>query len=1227
MFKRSSSLKKLTIFALALVAGLYNYGQCSMLPASTICGDINPGITVITPSPACFMSTVLMHLTSDIPVDSICITFGDGRDTIIYNPDTAFDITHNYNFPPPDDCPGGDPYPGIQCIIQANFYLNCAGNGFSFNFKSTSLSFRFKPRVKFPYHDVVVCSGACITLPLDTSCTNTYWQTDSTSYTWTYGDTAQPYTVLHTPFSYYLSPTHCYNAPGTYEMILSAANGCGTEADSLKLTVQRIDTVVIPQIAHLCTGNPVNVHIIAQNGTLINTFISPGPPDDTVLNYTTANPELIFHTPGVYTVFFSSGACFVDTTITVESGSVMVHHTIPDTCFTGTNQLILSDYYSAPSMLQINHFTMSDSTGIIFQSVDSGVPAAPINLPHAGRYIVTDTSFSSCDTLVLAADTFNLLLPMVFNLPPDTIVCLQTVYVLPAFQYVSITLNGALVTNDTVYIDSVQQYNFVYTPLCGNSAHFIITGKGMPAQGLDSSFCASPGTITLTGTPAGGIFSGRFITNGSFDGNGAGTGVHPYTYAYTDVANGCIFVDTSYISIYPAMVYSFALTDTVCAGSPAVFVNEDSAQTNQLNFGDGTGIFTGDSVMHIYNTAGQHQVSINITDTLGCSVTVADSVQVLPLPVANFSVPQAVCDSTTIVPQLTGPAVQQNSYLWTYGGDSSIAPPSILIRDTLYNIIDYIVNLTVASPQCGSIVSTDTINALPQTNAFFGLIYEANCSPMHVQFANNSRGDSLSYNWFLNGTLLTTDSVPPAMWLTADSVDSTYRFKLVICSPSCGCSSFTDSVTVHPVNFAVCFLPDSFTVCQGERITFKDCGRNYCTLIYNFGDGQDTLAQSGETVGHTYTQPGTYTVWLTMSCNCQTDSASQQVVIKPSPLVTPVITNSHCTGQLADFNAEVTSGNPVFFKWNFGDSTYSNLQDPAHIYTSPGIYNGWLYAVGNNFCSSDTQFFSLPVTLSPGSTFYADTTVCQNTLLQIKVDTAFANATYIWHVVLGSDSQLITSTTGAFYFNTADTGNYSVWLNAVNNADPACNTSSRGMQAVRVAPSPVAHFTVNPVESVVSAPFNFFNQSSNALSYWWAFGDGDSAYDVSPVHVYRAPGPYNITLVAYNNLCRDTATGNVLVNPVLNIFIPNTIIANGTGYNNYFQVFGDLEAVENFVVKIFDRIGEEVFSSNDIQFKWDGTFKGKPIGPAVFTYEMKLNVVGEENKPPRVYKGSVTVLR
>jgi hypothetical protein len=44
-------------------------------------------------------------------------------------------------------------------------------------------------------------------------------------------------------------------------------------------------------------------------------------------------------------------------------------------------------------------------------------------------------------------------------------------------------------------------------------------------------------------------------------------------------------------------------------------------------------------------------------------------------------------------------------------------------------------------------------------------------------------------------------------------------------------------------------------------------------------------------------------------------------------------------------------------------------------------------------------------------------------------------------------------------------------------------------------------------------------------------------------------------------------------------------------------------------ISVFDGWGERVFESNDIDFKWDGTFKGSLLAPGVFAYTLKITFV------------------
>lgn len=57
--------------------------------------------------------------------------------------------------------------------------------------------------------------------------------------------------------------------------------------------------------------------------------------------------------------------------------------------------------------------------------------------------------------------------------------------------------------------------------------------------GLNTSYCLTDGVINLTGSPAGGTFSGNGVTGNTFNTTAAGTGIHTITYSYTDNTTGC----------------------------------------------------------------------------------------------------------------------------------------------------------------------------------------------------------------------------------------------------------------------------------------------------------------------------------------------------------------------------------------------------------------------------------------------------------------------------------------------------------------------------------------------------------------------------------------------------------------------------------------------------------------------------------------------------------------
>ena len=107
--------------------------------------------------------------------------------------------------------------------------------------------------------------------------------------------------------------------------------------------------------------------------------------------------------------------------------------------------------------------------------------------------------------------------------------------------------------------------------------------------------------------------------------------------------------------------------------------------------------------------------------------------------------------------------------------------------------------------------------------------------------------------------------------------------------------------------------------------------------------------------------------------------------------------------------------------------------------------------------------------------------------------------------------------------------------------------------------------------------------------------------------------------------CIANATVRVNVIPKYVVFVPNAFTPNGDGANDFFEVFGNKEAWKQFEVNVFDRWGERVYQSNDMNFKWDGVYNGKMLNPAVYVYLVK--VVYLNNYSEKLFKGSVTLIR
>lgn len=159
----------------------------------------------------------------------------------------------------------------------------------------------------------------------------------------------------------------------------------------------------------------------------------------------------------------------------------------------------------------------------------------------------------------------------------------------------------------------------------------------------------------------------------------------------------------------------------------------------------------------------------------------------------------------------------------------------------------------------------------------------------------------------------------------------------VVGGPQAGISSFTAEPTYGYAPLTVYFTATT----PGEVITYT----------WDFGDGEGA---SVATPVHTYTQPGCYTVTLTVSGPEWSDTRTKPGYILVNP-VQADFTASPTVG-LAPLTVAFTNtsaGNYTNSLWDFGDSFTSTQQHPTHTYETTEVYTVALTVRGLG--SSDTQ--------------------------------------------------------------------------------------------------------------------------------------------------------------------------------------------------------------------------------------------------------------------------------
>ncbi len=512
-------------------------------------------------------------------------------------------------------------------------------------------------------------------------------------------------------------------------------------------------------------------------------------------------------------------------------------------------------------------------------------------------------------------------------------------------------------TSLATVVNYIRVQNRVPTPIPTSTPNIV---RPIAAFTQDRAVGQAPLVVRFTNQSSGPItsYSWSFGDGGSSpDANPVYTFRNPGVYNVTLVVNGPGGSSnvSRQINVQGATAPVAGFTQDKTTGpSPLTvrFTNQSTGNITAYNwiFGDGSAS-TEQNPSHQFVAVGTYNVILTVTGPGGSSsvtrkITVEDPV--VPAPDAAFTTDVASGNAPLTVQFANQSQGQINSYVWDFGDNSSATDTNI--AHTFTNPGTYTVTLTAIGPGGQDAAqAVITVNQPPNApTAAFSQDTQSGDVPLNVSFTNQSQGQIDSYSWNFGDGGTSTEQNPSHSYTAA----GTYTVTLTVTGPG-GTSTAETSITatepVAPPTAAFTQDVNSGTAPLTVQFTNQSTGEGL-NYSWDFGDGSASSAENSPV--HIFTNPGTYTVNLTVSNSSGQSSSASQITVEAVPIAQPVASfTANPTAGTAPltvaFDAAASSGDITSYAWNFGDSLGTSTEpNPSYTFTTPGTFTVSLVVSG-----------------------------------------------------------------------------------------------------------------------------------------------------------------------------------------------------------------------------------------------------------------------------------------
>ena len=800
---------------------------------------------------------------------------------------------------------------------------------------------------------------------------------------------------------------------------------------------------------------------------------------------------------------------------------------------------------------------------------------------NAGVYTISITDGHGCSVTNVANVNDNL--APVVTIPTSTdVTCFGA-----ANGNAQSSITGGILPYSIAWTPGVQNTAFVNN-LSGGIYSIVVT---------DSVGCIGTNSVTINEPAA--VVSGIVASTNvscalSCDGSAtvaAGGGTSPYTYLWNDAATQATTTATGLC----AQQYNVTVTDSNgCTSSSIATIGQPTpldiqlvSSTNVSCFGGNTGQITtsvsGGTPGYTYfwtpNVGSSAQVTnliagsyvLLVTDANGCTKTIMVDIQ----QPNEILITTNIVSSTCSLPNgaasvIVSGGISPYTYFWSPSGTTS--PVISLLAAGTYSVS------VTDDHGCIADTSVDVQNIVGPTISNMTFTEPlCNGTPLGTATVVATGGQPL-YTYLWSGIGAQTTQTATALPV------GTYQ---VTVSDANHCPVIGIVTITEPAPLVVVPSPRD-TICIGELAQIYGAGYGG-TPAYTY-----TYTPAMNPPGPPYTvNPVTttiYTVYVTDANNCFSPAQTISIFVRDSVRVTATDT-AVCDGQFVPISATATggTGGPYTYSWSNGINTQTQNVSPT-INQSPSNYT----VMASDGCSPVATDIST-VTVYPLAVSFMsviDTAGCEDFTVQF---TALSNigTSYTWNFGDGSASQ-----SGAIVTHTYVTPNsYNVSLTVTT--IQGCVSTITNNQYIDVYPAPIAAFTANPNQATTTSPLiAFIDQSIGANTWAWDFGvpyfGSDTSTTQNPVYTYADSGSYNVQLIVTNNYgCADTISQPVYIIPEYVLYAPNAFTPfNHDGLNDTFMPQGVGIDPNNFEMWIFDRWGNLIYKTNDINKGWDGKANG-----------------------------------